>query len=201
MHAEDSDTESSVVPGVLYVVATPIGHLDDVSRRAVNVLGAVGTIAAEDTRRTQTLLNALGVPRPKLIALHEHNEQAASDTVIERLAAGEAVALVSDAGTPVLSDPGYTLVRRCFEAGVSVRPGSRPECGQSLPCPCARCPCPMSGLPAFCRRNRGSRRSVLRNCWKPVSRWCFSRRRTACGTVCSNFRRSPHSGGCSWPGR
>ncbi len=114
-------------PGTLYVVATPIGNLGDVTRRAVSVLEQVGLIAAEDTRRTLTLLNALGLKAPRTLALHEHNEAAAAAQVLEVLRAGEAAALVSDAGTPLLSDPGFVLVRACYDAGLPVRPVPGPS--------------------------------------------------------------------------
>lgn len=127
---------------MLYVVATPIGHLDDISRRAVAVLSGVGTIAAEDTRRTLSLLSALGLPRPSMVALHEHNEGAAVETVLAALQAGHAVALVSDAGTPLLSDPGFVLVRRCFETGIPVRPVPGPS---AVAAALSVCPLPATG--------------------------------------------------------
>jgi 16S rRNA (cytidine1402-2'-O)-methyltransferase len=110
------------MPGVLYVVATPIGNLEDMTARAANVLRSVAMIAAEDTRRTRVLLEAIGAPDPQLIALHAHNETVALARVIERLRAGDDVALVSDAGTPLLSDPGFELVRACWEASLAVIP-------------------------------------------------------------------------------
>lgn len=106
-------------PGRLYVVATPIGNLDDITRRAVAVLGSVAAIAAEDTRHTAQLLAHLGLRRP-LISLHEHNEGERTGPLLERLAAGESLALVSDAGTPLVSDPGYRLVRAARTAGLPV---------------------------------------------------------------------------------
>lgn len=105
---------------MLYVVATPIGNLDDISQRARHVLGEVDFIAAEDTRHSARLLRALGLSTP-LIALHEHNEDARAPALAARLARGETAALVSDAGTPLVSDPGYRLVRAAQEAGVAVR--------------------------------------------------------------------------------
>lgn len=105
----------------LYVVATPIGNLADLSRRALDTLRAVGWIAAEDTRHTQALLAHHGIDG-RLFAAHEHNEEAAAARVIERLAAGESVALVSDAGTPAISDPGARLVARVRAAGFPVIP-------------------------------------------------------------------------------
>ena len=106
--------------GRLDVVATPIGNLGDLSPRAREVLAAADVVAAEDTRRTAQLLAAIGLQRP-LLSLHEHNERARADALLARLARGERVALVSDAGTPLLSDPGYELVRRAVAAGHAVR--------------------------------------------------------------------------------
>jgi 16S rRNA (cytidine1402-2'-O)-methyltransferase len=110
------------MPGVLYVVATPIGNLEDMTRRGADVLRSVAMIAAEDTRRTRVLLEAIGAVPRQLIALHAHNESAALARVLERLRQGDDVALVSDAGTPLLSDPGFELVRACWEASVPVIP-------------------------------------------------------------------------------
>ncbi|MEF7617576.1 16S rRNA (cytidine(1402)-2'-O)-methyltransferase [Aquincola sp. MAHUQ-54] len=102
--------------GTLYVVATPIGNLADITLRAVHVLGLVDAVACEDTRVTAGLLNHLGLHKP-LVALHQHNEQAASATLVERLARGERIAYVSDAGTPAVSDPGARLVAAVQAAG------------------------------------------------------------------------------------
>jgi 16S rRNA (cytidine1402-2'-O)-methyltransferase len=107
--------------GTLYVVATPIGNLADLTLRAVHVLGQVDTVACEDTRVSAQLLNHLGWHKP-LIALHAHNEQAAAAAVLARLAQGESVAYVSDAGTPAVSDPGAGLVAAVAAAGHPVVP-------------------------------------------------------------------------------
>lgn len=107
--------------GTLYVVATPIGNLGDLTTRARDVLAAVDAICAEDTRHTRQMLNALGLERP-LLALHEHNEAEIAWKLVERLKAGECLALVSDAGTPLVSDPGYRLVREVRAAGLAVSP-------------------------------------------------------------------------------
>src|SRR5690606_2493373 len=106
--------------GTLYVVGTPIGNLDDLSPRARDVLGRVSTIAAEDTRRTSGLLSTIGLKKP-LIAFHEHNEDRRADALLARLAQGESLAIVSDAGMPLISDPGWRLVERALEAGIDVR--------------------------------------------------------------------------------
>jgi len=106
--------------GRLDVVATPIGNLSDLSPRAQEVLAAADVIAAEDTRHTGTLLKAIGVSRP-LVSLHAHNESNRVPELLARLAAGDSIALVSDAGTPLLSDPGYELVSQAALAGCDVR--------------------------------------------------------------------------------
>src|SRR5688572_17663548 len=98
------------VGGVLYIVATPIGNLEDISLRALRILKEVDVIAAEDTRHTAKLLSHYGI-RTALTSYHEHNEAPKARTLIERLRRGDRVALVSDAGTPTVSDPGYRLLR------------------------------------------------------------------------------------------
>lgn len=109
------------MPGTLWVVATPIGNLDDLSPRAVATLREVALIAAEDTRHSRALLVRHGIATP-LAALHEHNEREAVAALLARLVAGDSVALVSDAGTPLVSDPGYRLVRAARAAGIRVSP-------------------------------------------------------------------------------
>lgn len=111
----------SIEAGTLYVVATPIGNRGDFTDRARAVLGAVALVLAEDTRRTRPLLRDLGIKTP-LLALHEHNERARTAELVERLVSGEALALVSDAGTPLISDPGFVLVRAARDAGCAVSP-------------------------------------------------------------------------------
>jgi len=112
---------SPVSSGCLWVVATPIGHRDDLSARAVETLRGVAVIAAEDTRHSRPLLLHHGVDTP-LIALHEHNEREVVDAIVRRLLAGESVALISDAGTPLISDPGFRLVRAARTAGIRCAP-------------------------------------------------------------------------------
>ena len=105
--------------GVLYVVATPIGNLQDITARALDTLGRVALVAAEDTRHSRKLLAHYGIGTP-LLALHEHNEREQTQSLLARLAAGEDVALISDAGTPLISDPGFYLVRAARAAGLQV---------------------------------------------------------------------------------
>jgi 16S rRNA (cytidine1402-2'-O)-methyltransferase len=107
--------------GTLHVVATPIGNLGDLSPRALEVLGSVDAVCAEDTRHTRQLLAHFGLERP-LVALHQHNEDAQAAQLVARLQRGESLALVSDAGTPLVSDPGFRFVRAAREAGVRVSP-------------------------------------------------------------------------------
>jgi len=107
------------VSGTLYVVATPIGNLEDITYRAVRILGEVDLIAAEDTRHSRKLLDHYTIRTP-LISCHEHNEEQRSAELLERLQSGESLALISDAGTPCIADPGYRLVSRCRQAGLSV---------------------------------------------------------------------------------
>lgn len=111
----------SIKKGVLYVVATPIGNLGDMSARAVETLSSVDVIAAEDTRHSLPLLRHFGITTP-CIAYHEHNERERSPQLIQRLLGGESIALISDAGTPLISDPGYHLVMQARQAECRVAP-------------------------------------------------------------------------------
>ena len=105
--------------GTLYVVATPIGNLEDMTYRAVRILQEVDLIAAEDTRHSRKLLSHYGINAP-LISYHEHNEASRSSQLLEKLENDQSIALISDAGTPCIADPGYRLVSRCRQAGVAV---------------------------------------------------------------------------------
>lgn len=145
--------------GCLYVVATPIGHRDDLSARAVETLRRVSRIACEDTRHSGPLLASIGA-QGATVALHDHNEAQAATKLVERMLAGEAVALISDAGTPLVSDPGYRLVQAAIAAGLRVVPipgASAPIAALSV-----------SGLPSdrfsfegFLPAKSGARREVL----------------------------------------
>jgi 16S rRNA (cytidine1402-2'-O)-methyltransferase len=112
---------SQIQPGLLWVVATPIGHRDDFSARAIETLRSVAVIAAEDTRHSRPLLMHYNVGTP-LVALHDHNEREVVDAIVRRLQGGESVALISDAGTPLISDPGFRLVRAARAAGIRCAP-------------------------------------------------------------------------------
>ena len=114
-------TDESAAPGTLFVVSTPIGNMGDFSFRAVETLREVSAVLAEDTRHTVHLLQRYGISTP-LVPYHEHNEARATPALVGRLLAGESFALVSDAGTPLLSDPGARLVRAATEAGIRVSP-------------------------------------------------------------------------------
>ena len=105
--------------GTLYVVATPIGNLEDITLRALRILKEVDLIAAEDTRHSRKLLNHF-VISTSLVAFHEHNEREKTAILIDQLRSGQSIALISDAGTPTIADPGYRLVNACREAGVNV---------------------------------------------------------------------------------
>lgn len=122
-HEQQADISAST----LYIVPTPIGNLGDITERALSVLRGVDMVAAEDTRHTGLLLQHFAISA-RLFALHDHNEQQKADHLLAKLQQGQSIALVSDAGTPLINDPGYHLVRRCREAGVRVVP---------LPGPCA----------------------------------------------------------------
>ena len=105
----------------LYLVSTPIGNLEDITLRALRVLKEVNLIACEDTRHTRRLLDHFGIARPT-ISYHEHNEQARADELVQRMLNGESIAIVSDAGTPGISDPAYRIVTRAIEMGIAVVP-------------------------------------------------------------------------------
>ena len=147
--------------GILYLVATPIGNLGDFSPRAVDTLEKADFIAAEDTRVSVKLLNHFDIKKP-LVSYHEHNRASAGQAILRRLLAGENCALVTDAGTPAISDPGEDLVRLCGESGITV---------EAIPgCCAAICALAVSGLPTgrftfegFLSANKKERRAALLN--------------------------------------
>ncbi|RKY05022.1 16S rRNA (cytidine(1402)-2'-O)-methyltransferase [Candidatus Poribacteria bacterium] len=145
--------------GTLYVVATPIGNLEDITLRALRVLREVDLIAAEDTRHTKKLLDHYGIRKP-MVSYHEHNERERAEQLVRELKKGKDVALVTDAGTPAISDPGYVLIRRCIEEGVKVVPVPGPSALIAALC--------VSGLPVhrfafegFLPHKGGKRRNKL----------------------------------------
>jgi 16S rRNA (cytidine1402-2'-O)-methyltransferase len=164
------------MPGTLFVVATPIGNLEDISARALRVLREVALIAAEDTRRTHNLLSRYGITT-RTTSLHEHNERGKTGGILDRLGRGEDVALVSDAGTPTVSDPGELLIKSAIESGIRVEPIPGPNAAIAT--------LSVSGLPtgAFTFLGFPPTRSSDR------ARW-FERLRTAGHTVI--FYESPH---------
>jgi len=114
-------SETNLTPATLYIVATPIGNLGDISQRAIDILTQVDVIACEDTRHTGKLLSAFSI-KNKTMSLHDHNERQRQEQVASMLQEGKTIALVSDAGTPLISDPGFHLVRYCRSLGLNVSP-------------------------------------------------------------------------------
>jgi 16S rRNA (cytidine1402-2'-O)-methyltransferase len=133
MSADSGNASLTPAPGHLYVVATPIGNLADISERARALLDQVDLVACEDTRSTGVLLKRLGLSA-KLIPYHDHNETAAAEHLLGELQAGRSVAVVCDAGTPGLSDPGFRLTRACQRAGVPVVPVPGPSALTAVLC-------------------------------------------------------------------
>lgn len=152
-------TNKAESQGVLHIVATPIGNLGDISQRAIDILTSVDIIACEDTRHTKKLLSAFSISN-KTLSLHDHNERQKQDYVAQLLQEGKNIALVSDAGTPLISDPGFHLVRHCRELGLTVSP---------IPGACAAISAlSVAGLPTdrfafegFLPAKSGARKSVL----------------------------------------
>jgi 16S rRNA (cytidine1402-2'-O)-methyltransferase len=153
-------TATSASGGKLFVVATPIGNLDDLTPRAREVLASADVIAAEDTRHTRGLLSRIGV-EARLIAYHEHNERERVAELLERLAGGAAVALVSDAGTPLISDPGWRLVHAAREQGIDVVPVPGPSAAIAALC-AAGLPTDRFVFEGFLPRGDGARAARLR---------------------------------------
>ena len=145
--------------GTLYIVATPIGNLEDLTPRARKTLGEVDLIAAEDTRHTGRLLMSIGV-KVRLMALHDHNEEEALSGVVTALESGQSVALVSDAGTPLVSDPGYRLVRTAHEREIPVSPIPGPS-ALTAALSAAGLPTDHFAFEGFLPAKRAARRKVL----------------------------------------
>lgn len=145
--------------GVLYIVATPIGNLDDLSARAIDTLKKVDVVAAEDTRHSRRLLQHLGLQKT-MLALHDHNERERTASVIDLLAKGTSIALISDAGTPLISDPGFVLVREARARGLVVTPvpGS---CALVAALSAAGLPTDRFRFEGFLPTKRGARRAAL----------------------------------------
>ena len=154
-----STEKNKIEPRTLYLVATPIGNLSDISERALKVLSCVDFIAAEDTRNSFRLLSHFGISKP-LVSYFEHNKRERGEAIVARLEAGESCALITDAGTPAISDPGEDIVVLCAERGITVT---------SIPGPCAGiCALSVSGLPTgrfvfegFLPTNKAERRERL----------------------------------------
>lgn len=142
------------------MVATPLGNLGDISPRAVETLRRAGLVLAEDTRRAGLLLQRLGISGKRMLSLFEHNECGRVEEVLRTMSAGEDAALISDAGTPLLSDPGYVLVNACREKGFRVSPVPGPSAVTAAVMACGLPPLPMTFL-GFLPRKRGDRKEVL----------------------------------------
>lgn len=145
--------------GVLYIVATPIGNLDDLSARAIETLKRVDVVAAEDTRHTRRLLQHLGLQKT-MLALHDHNERERTDGVLDLLEKGSSIALVSDAGTPLISDPGYVLVKEARLRGLVVTPVPG-ACALIAALSAAGLPTDRFRFEGFLPAKRGARRAAL----------------------------------------
>ena len=149
----------TIMSGALYIVPTPIGNLEDITFRAVRVLKEVDLIAAEDTRHSQVLLNHYGIHTP-LTSYHEHNERSKARELVERLRQGTSIALLSDAGTPMISDPGYRLMVEAIGAGVQVIPLPGPS-ALTAALTAAGLPTDRFGFEGFLPAKKSERRSTL----------------------------------------
>ena len=185
------------MPGILYIVPTPIGNLEDITLRALRVLKEVELIAAEDTRHTQHLLAHFGI-KTALTSYHDHNERGKARTLVERLKSGASIALVSDAGTPAISDPGYRIVVDAIQAGIQVVP---------LPGASALTTAlSASGLPTdrflfegFLPAKAQERKPNCKACAAKRRHWFFTRRRTGYWTRLPKCSRSSATGRSPWP--
>ena len=152
-------TETQVNSGTLYIVATPIGNLGDISQRAIDILTQVDVIACEDTRHTQKLLSAYAI-KNKTLSMHDHNERQRQDQIASMLQDGKSIALVSDAGTPLISDPGFHLVRHCRQLGLSVSPIPG-ACAAIAALSCAGLPTDRFTFEGFLPSKSGARQAKL----------------------------------------
>lgn len=149
-----------ITPGTLYVVATPLGNTDDLSPRAREVLGGVDMVLAEDTRRSGKLFQNCGIASPGFVSFHDHNEGKRLKRVLTALEEGKAIAMISDAGTPLLSDPGYQLVRACREQGWDVVPVPGPSAPLTALMACGLPPQPFTFI-GFLPRKDGDKRRLF----------------------------------------
>lgn len=147
------------MPGTLYVVATPIGNLEDITERALRILREVDAVAAEDTRRTGRLLHHFGIDKP-LVSYHDRTERRKAPVLVEELLQGKSLALVSDAGTPLVSDPGYRLVRAAIDAGIRVVPVPGPSAATTI-LSVSGLPCDRFVFEGFLPIKKGKRRERL----------------------------------------
>ena len=152
-------TQTQVDAGTLYIVATPIGNLGDISQRALDILAQVDVIACEDTRHTQRLLSAFSI-KNKTMSMHDHNERQRQEQIASLLQEGKSIALVSDAGTPLISDPGFHLVRHCRQQGLSVTPVPG-ACAAITALSCAGLPTDRFTFEGFLPSKSGARQAKL----------------------------------------
>ncbi|MBU1003531.1 MAG: 16S rRNA (cytidine(1402)-2'-O)-methyltransferase [Proteobacteria bacterium] len=155
-----TDETAAVLPGALYIVATPLGNIGDLSPRAREVLSGADIVLAEDSRRAGLLFQRLGIKSHGFVSFHEHNEDGKRAQVLSMLAEGKSVALISDAGTPLMSDPGFTLVRACREAGLKVVPVPGPSAPLTALMACGLAPQPFTFL-GFLPRKAGEQRRMF----------------------------------------
>ena len=153
--------QTSIDAGTLYIVATPIGNLGDISQRALDVLSQVDLIACEDTRHTQKLLSAYSI-KNKTMSMHDHNERQRQEHIAKLLTEGQSIALVSDAGTPLISDPGFHLVRHCRQQGLKVSPIPG-ACAAIAALSAAGLPTDRFSFEGFLPSKSGARQSTLLN--------------------------------------
>ena len=152
-------TQTQVDAGTLYIVATPIGNLGDISQRALDILTQVDVIACEDTRHTQRLLSAFSI-KNHTMSMHDHNERQRQEQIAALLQEGKSIALVSDAGTPLISDPGFHLVRHCRQLGLSVTPVPG-ACAAITALSCAGLPTDRFTFEGFLPSKSGARQAKL----------------------------------------